>query len=159
MLRNASAHLVHKVRLHHQRAVGLERKLAHVRPRSLAHAQRAASSQHDEDLLAVVPVNGRSRVRRKSLLPHLHLRKVAASAHRQRAAAVSLTRLTRAVLRDAMQRHVRNARPPKVARLGKQTHVRCACRRGASSGGSAALSACKATHQLLPASRCTRDMR
>ena len=74
MLRNTShTHLVHEVWLHHKRAVGLERQLADVRPRSLAHAQRAASRQHDEYLLAVVPVNGRSRERRKSLLPHLHL--------------------------------------------------------------------------------------
>ena len=160
MLRNTShTHLVHEVWLHHKRAVGLERQLADVRPRSLAHAERAASRQHNEYLLAVMPMNGSSRERRESLLPHFHLRAHMASAHMQQEAVAVLTRLTRAVLHGAMQRHVRQPRPPKVARLSKRPHVGCTCRRRVSSSGCAALSACKATHQLPPASRCTRDMR
>jgi hypothetical protein len=71
---HAETRLMHEVWLHNERAVGVEEQRAHVRAGCVAHAQRAASGEHDKHLLAVVPVNGRARLRRKGLLPNLHLR-------------------------------------------------------------------------------------
>ena len=65
--------LMHEVGLNDERAVGAEAQRAHVAAGCVAHAQRAAPGEHDKHLLAVVLVDGRARLRRKRLLPNLHL--------------------------------------------------------------------------------------
>lgn len=77
-----------------------------------------------------MPVNGRPSLWRESLLPHLHLATGGVGVACQRTTrrcACGRTHLARAVLHGPMQRHVREAGTPEVARWSERTDVGRAC--------------------------------
>ena len=150
------AHLMHEVRLHHERAVGTEVQRTDARADSIAHVQSATPSEDDEDLLAVMSVNGGPRIRRKRLLPHLNLRRYGGH---DSAADTLLPADAPHAPRAARRRAASRATAPGARRRSAE---RTAARRAnlrVWRQRPPRLRACNAAHRLPPASRCMRDMR